>query len=366
MKTWLAIVHWLFAWSLASAHPVAQGQLDVQWQSQALLITARISDEQIMVAGMRISRADVDTLDELWADHGRYLLAHLQLRASAAEPLRGTVLGVRRASGNFVEYRLRYVLPADVPELRLQQDLLNEIEYAPRNPWEATYIVHSQDVRGKGQALLLRSYNQELRLSRAVAQGMGTLAWQFVQHGCQHILSGYDHLLFISALALAAASFRNLLSVVAAFTLAHSITLTLSALQLVRLPASVVEPMIAGSIVAVALSNIFWPRRSGGRLRLATAFFFGLFHGLGFAGGLLEAAQAMSGGHIAVAIVGFSTGVECGHMLVVLPLFLVMYFMRRWLPTPAAGQLDTMPALRTGSALICVAGIFYLITALQS
>jgi hydrogenase/urease accessory protein HupE len=365
MKAWLAVAYWLLGWSLASAHPVAQGQLDVQWQSQAVLITARVSDEQIMVASTRISRADVATLDELWADHGRYLLAHLQLRATAAQPLRGALLGVRRASGNCVEYRLRYPLPAGVHELRLRQDLLNEIEYAPGNPWEATYIVNSHEARGKVQTLLLRSRNQELRLSQAELQGVGTLAWQFVQHGFQHILSGYDHLLFISALVLAAVSLRNLISVVATFTLAHSITLTLSALQLVRLPANVVEPMIAGSIVAVALSNILWPRSGGGWLRLATAFFFGLFHGLGFAGGLLDAAQAISGERIAVAIAGFSTGVECGHMLVVLPLFLVLYLIRRWLPAPAAGQLDAMIALRGGSALICAAGIFYLVTALQ-
>jgi hydrogenase/urease accessory protein HupE len=363
MKTLLAIALSLLAWSLAGAHPVAQGQLDVQWQSDAVLITARVADEQIMVASALLSRADANTLDELWADHGRYLLGHLQIRTEK-QRLSGTLLGMQRATGNFVEFRLRYALPAGVQELRLQQDLLNEIEYAPGNPWEATYVVNSHGDAASAQRLL-RSRNQELRLPRAQVGGMGTLAWQFLQQGFQHIMSGYDHLLFICALVLAAVSLRNLITVVAAFTLAHSVTLTLSALQLVRLPASVVEPMIAASIVAVALSNIFWPRSGGGWLRLSTAFFFGLFHGLGFAGGLLDAAQAMSGQSIAVSIAAFSAGVECGHLLVVLPLFSVLYLMRRGLRPMVASRPDAMLTLRGGSALICIAGVFYLFTALR-
>jgi hydrogenase/urease accessory protein HupE len=363
MKALLAIALSLLGWSLANAHPVAQGQLDVQWQPDAILIKARVADEQIMVASAVLSRTDADTLDELWADHGRYLLQRLQVLANA-QRLSGTLLGMQRADGNFVEYRLRYALPAGVQELRLRQDFLNEIEYAPGNPWEASYVVNAHG-DGSSQQLLLRSRNQELRLPRTEAGGLGLLAWQFLQHGFQHIMSGYDHLLFISALVLAAVSLRNLITVVAAFTLAHSITLTLSALQLVHLSSSVVEPMIAGSIVAVAASNILWPRSGGGWLRLATAFFFGLFHGLGFAGGLLDAARAMSGKSIAVSIASFSAGVECGHMLVVLPLFSLLYFIRRWMRAEVAGQSHAMLTLRGGSALICVAGVFYLVTALQ-
>ena len=92
------------------------------------------------------------------------------------------------------------------------------------------------------------------------------------------------------------------LKVVTAFTLAHTLTLTLAALNLVRLPERVVEPLIAASIVFVAVQNLFWPRRSRGWIRLGAAFFFGLFHGLGFAGGLLEAMQGMRGAVVLLAI----------------------------------------------------------------
>jgi hydrogenase/urease accessory protein HupE len=112
-------------------------------------------------------------------------------------------------------------------------------------------------------------------------------AGTFFIHGVHHILTGYDHLLFATALVLAVTSLWDLVKVVTAFTLAHSITLTLAALNMVRLPAQVVEPLIAVSIIFVAVQNIFWPMPARGYSRLAAAFFFGLFHGLGFAGGLL-------------------------------------------------------------------------------
>jgi hydrogenase/urease accessory protein HupE len=363
MKILLLIALALLSSSIALAHPVAQGELALQWQAEAVTLEVRVADEQILVASTHLS-PQADTLDELWVDHGRYLLARLQLHADA-QRLLGEVTSVQRSNGNFVAYRLHYAVPEQARELRLQQDLLNEIEYAPGNPWEATYVVNVRRPGEATQSLLLRSRNQVLSIPKLQATGSGTLAWQFLQHGFQHILAGYDHLLFISALVLAVVSLRNLIMVVAAFTLAHSITLALSVLQLVRLPPSVVEPMIAGSIVAVALYNIFWPRSGSSWLRLATAFFFGLFHGLGFAGGLLDAAQAMSGENIALAIASFSAGVECGHMLVVLPLFLILQRVRLWSRTESVDGAPSLLTLRGGSALICVAGAFYLVSALQ-
>jgi hydrogenase/urease accessory protein HupE len=140
-------------------------------------------------------------------------------------------------------------------------------------------------------------------------------------HGVHHILTGYDHLLFVSILVLAAKTLWDLVKVVTAFTLAHSITLTLVALNLVHVPGWIVEPVIAASIVFVALQNLFWPEFSGGRSRLAAAFFFGLFHGMGFAGGLLDVMQGLPRETAVLAILGFSVGVETGHQVVLLPLY---------------------------------------------
>jgi hydrogenase/urease accessory protein HupE len=184
----------------------------------------------------------------------------------------------------------------------------------------------------------------------------------YIRHGVMHILSGYDHLLFIAALALAVATLWDLVGVISAFTLAHSITLTLSVLNIVRLPENIVEPMIAASIVFVALQNVIVPEKSRGAGRLLVAFFFGLFHGLGFAGGLLSAMEGMAGFAVGLAILAFSVGVEIGHQMIVLPIFGALKITRR-----AAPQAAQMPGRvrRYGSAGIFLAGMFYLVAALH-
>ena len=91
--------------------------------------------------------------------------------------------------------------------------------------------------------------------------GSESLFKAFFYQGIRHILTGYDHLLFVTALVLAATTLWDLIKVVSAFTLAHTITLTLAAMNLIHLPERVVEPLIAASIVFVAIQNVFWPRK---------------------------------------------------------------------------------------------------------
>jgi hypothetical protein len=120
--------------------------------------------------------------------------------------------------------------------------------------------------------------------------------------------------------------------------------------------------MIAASIVFVALQNVFWPERSRGAARLAVAFFFGLFHGLGFAGGLLDAMEGMAGLAVGLAIFAFSLGVEIGHQVVVVPVFSVLKVLRS-----ARGETSHLAehVFRYGSAAILLAGMFYLVAALR-
>jgi hydrogenase/urease accessory protein HupE len=184
-------------------------------------------------------------------------------------------------------------------------------------------------------------------------------------HGVHHILTGYDHLLFISALVLAAVSLWDLVKVVTAFTLAHTVTLSLAALNLVHLPSRIVEPLISASIVFVAVQNVFWPHRSAGWSRLAAAFFFGLFHGLGFAGGLLDAMHEMPGTTLTLALAAFSIGVEAGHQMIVLPLFAILRAARKSQNTEPKRYRLSMAFQQAGSALIAVGGVYYLCLALS-
>ena len=123
--------------------------------------------------------------------------------------------------------------------------------------------------------------------------------------------------------------------------------------------------MIAVSIIFVALQNVFWPERTRDWTRLAVAFFFGLFHGLGFAGGLLEAMQGMSSNALVFAILGFSAGVEVGHQVVVLPTFCVLKLARGWRRGPNQNEARTFLVSRWASAAISLAGMVYLGAALR-
>src|SRR5262249_55363571 len=131
----------------------------------------------------------------------------------------------------------------------------------------------------------------------AVPSGFG-----FVRLGVSHILTGYDHLLFLLALLIGAANVWRVLGIITVFTLAHSITLSLAVLGFVHAPGAIVEPLIAASIVWVAVGNLFGQGRHWDRLMVT--FLFGLVHGLGFADALSE--LSLSGWPMTRALVGFN------------------------------------------------------------
>jgi hydrogenase/urease accessory protein HupE len=350
---------------IAAAHPVAQGALEVVVFPERVSVTARVSMEEVLVGAAHGGQKNASALDMV-RRHGAYLLAHFRVAANGRQ-LDGRVVKVpAQADGRPVyelEYELAEVMPAQVT---LEQDVLREFEFAPGNPWEASYVVRIQRHDGPAvEGLLLSSGRLLLVDLQRMRSGVdkARLVGEYVHHGIMHILSGYDHLLFIAALALAVATFWDLVKVISAFTLAHSITLTLSILNIIRLPENIVEPMIAASIVFVALQNVIVPEQSRGAGRLMVAFFFGLFHGLGFAGGLLSAMEGMGGLAVSLAIVAFSVGVEIGHQTVVLPIFFSLKMMRARMPQQSA--LFPEYVLRCGSAGICAAGLFYLIAALH-
>jgi hypothetical protein len=198
---------------------------------------------------------------------------------------------------------------------------------------------------------------------RSVDPGAGPIIKTYAWHGLRHILRGYDHLLILAALVLAAATFWDLVKIVTAFTAAHSLTLTLAALNVVHLPGRVVEPLIAASIVFVALQNVFWPRQARGGGRLAVAFFFGLFHGLGFAGGLLDVMHQMPTSVVLLAVLGFSIGVEAGNQLVMVPLFAALRLARIRHEADPEARLASVLRL-AGSTGISLAGSYYFLVAL--
>jgi hypothetical protein len=144
---------------------------------------------------------------------------------------------------------------------------------------------------------------------------------EFVWLGIEHIFNGYDHILFLLGVILLGGKFINLVKFVTAFTIAHSLTLILAALQIIVLPPRFVESLIALSIVYIAAENFFVKNTDQ---RWVITFIFGLIHGFGFAGVLTELGLPQKG--LVAALLSFNIGVEIGQIVIVgllYPLILV-------------------------------------------
>ena len=404
--------------SRARAHPVSQGFMEVEVFRTKIEVRMRVALEEVVISN-RLYVGDDDLYHfgkEAVKKHGEYLLKHVFVEADG-KTLDGKVTVAREpeklsegvspldTQGVNAIYEFEFPVSSPPKEIKLTQDVLNEVAYTKGNQWTATYVLRVLQNEGDGDEGLLLPSKTPLSFNfkwsalpppadpatqaskdpasdvspqktetlaphkSVVNQDRWRMAWGYGVHGVKHILGpenpGYDHLLFISALVLGAASLWDLLKVVTAFTLAHSLTLTLCVLDIFRLPERVVEPMIAMSIVFVAVENIFWPQRTKGWGRLAAAFFFGLFHGLGFGGGLLDAMEGLGGGAVFIAILAFSVGVELGHQAVVLPLFSMLRLLRRSQQDEMKREEMMKLTLKYGSMIISVAGVFFLIAALR-
>jgi hydrogenase/urease accessory protein HupE len=149
--------------------------------------------------------------------------------------------------------------------------------------------------------------------------------------GIEHILTGVDHLLFVSGLLLLVSGFGRLAKTISAFTVSHSVTLSLATLGVVHVPPAPVEAVIALSILFVACEIVRGPQKPPSlaqRQPWLVAFIFGLLHGLGFAGGLSEV--GLPAGHIPLALALFSIGVEVGHFAFIGAVLVVIAASRRW------------------------------------
>jgi hydrogenase/urease accessory protein HupE len=139
--------------------------------------------------------------------------------------------------------------------------------------------------------------------------------------GVEHILTGYDHLLFLFALLAVTHRFWDALKIITFFTIAHSITLACAGLDLIEIPSSVVEPLIAATIIYVGIENLIRGDHPKGRHWLT--FSFGLIHGFGFAGVLRELEISSDSGGIVMPLLSFNLGIETGQITIaclVLPL----------------------------------------------
>lgn len=214
------------------------------------------------------------------------------------------------------------------------------------------------------QPLVFAADSAEQSLQLKAPSAWETLR-QYVVEGIWHIWQGYDHILFLLSLLLPAVLVRvgkawepaeslkrslvEVLKVVTAFTLAHSITLSLAVLGFVSLPSRFVESTIAASIIFAALNNL---RGAIEKKRWVMAFVFGLIHGFGFASALAD--LGLPQGALALALVGFNLGVELGQMVIVAAFVPIAF----WLRTTAFYRRWFMPV---GSVVIAVVALYWFV-----
>ncbi|VAW77724.1 hypothetical protein MNBD_GAMMA15-1483 [hydrothermal vent metagenome] len=234
---------------------------------------------------------------------------------------------VPQSSGNRIIH-LEYTCPREITDLTITSSVFLDIDEkhiqfiklaVPDNPGNVlqedilslkNQVFHISDVKSGGSVMLYRAY-------------------RFFMLGTEHILSGYDHILFILASILVISGFIELLKLVTAFTVAHSITLALAFLGIVSLSSSIVEPLIALTIAIVAFENII--SRNFNK-RWVLIFFFGLVHGLGFVGVLKEI--TVSRQELITSLFSFNLGIEAGQLLIVGAGVFFLHFIRKaaWAP----------------------------------
>ncbi len=205
-------------------------------------------------------------------------------------------------------------------------------------------------VWGEGRKSWVRTGPDPVEIRRGALNPTfwGTVG-EFLVWGMHHIFIGFDHIAFLLALLLGASRLADMVKIVTSFTVAHSLTLLLAAMDVIRMPARITEALIAASIVYVAVENYF-VKDAG--YRWVLTFGFGLVHGLGFSEVLRERLGEVRA--IATPVVSFNLGVELGQLAILAVAFPLLGWIRK-------GERSRRTALQFGSAAILLLGLGWLV-----
>jgi hydrogenase/urease accessory protein HupE len=221
----------------------------------------------------------------------------------------------------------------------------------PYDPQHKTFLNVYENGALAAQAILDKD-RRTFEYFSGTRQGVRAVLGRFVPAGVHHILIGPDHLLFLAGLLLLGGTMKQLLLVVTAFTIAHSITLSLAALGMVIPPANAIEPAIALSIVYVGADNLLVS--AGGRdTRAWVAFAFGLIHGFGFANVLRE--MDLPSRSLGWTLFAFNVGVEIGQLVFVVLIASLFVWIR------ARGEAAGRRLVFAGSVIVMLAGVFWFV-----
>jgi hydrogenase/urease accessory protein HupE len=259
-------------------------------------------------------------------------LPQLQVKAAEAYQLSvgGRILAPREISAALHEedaVKIRFIF--DRPDAGpVHFDALYLLRLAPNHRSTLTLVDAANNlIRGELLSASKHAVDIELPAAEAAKPAIATSAatsapaqptvsfLAFLKLGIEHILTGYDHLLFLLGLLVVCRRVSSMMAIITCFTLAHSLTLALAALNVVSIPSRVVEPLIAASIIFIGIENLVRHGEPKGRWLLT--FAFGLIHGFGFASVLRAIGLGAGGASLFVPLFSFNLGVEIGQLSVV-------------------------------------------------
>ena len=324
----------------ASAHKPSDSYLSLDVDGGAITGQWDIALRDLdFVLGLDTNQDGAITWGEVRAKHeaiASYALARLKL-GSPAQPCAATTrdeLIDDHSDGAYAVLRFDVACPVPPHALTVDYRLFAEVDAQHRGLLKLTTAGATRaGILGASAATQTFVLAQPSRLAQF---------FEYVREGVLHIWAGFDHILFLLSLLLPAvlrrapaggqawvgvadfrSAFWNVFTVVTAFTIAHSITLSLAALGVVTLPSRLVESAIAASVLLAALNNV-WPVVIG--RRWAIAFLFGLIHGFGFASVLADLGLPQDA--LLLSLVAFNVGVELGQLAIVAVFLPVAYALR--------------------------------------
>ena len=344
---WIAALLVAFA-APAAAHPAPFSYVDARIRPSSV-------DVSVVVHALDVAH-DLGIADEaVLLDAGTLAPHAAAIVALVRERLRLTFDDGERAEGAWgapapLADRQGISLQVTYPVGRPPGVLTIAARMFPYDPAHQTFVnVYEADALVRQGILTAR--RDRIEHYSGAGQGTWSVVRRFVAAGVHHILIGPDHLLFLVGLLLLGGTLRQLVLVVSAFTLAHSVTLSLAVLDVVSPPAWVVEPAIALSIVYVGADNLM--ARGGRDVRAWIAFAFGLVHGFGFAYVLREIGLPPRA--LGWSLLSFNVGVELGQLVVVIVVASALAAVRAR-SEPAGRRLAT-----AGSVVVIVAGAFWFV-----
>ena len=362
---WLALLWLVLACGLAEAHKSSDSYLQIDAGEHGTTvrwdIALRDLDAALDIDADGDGRLTWREVKDAWPRIEAYALPRLTIEGC---PLHSTGRALeRRNDGAYAVLQLASPCVMKTAP-KISYSLFREVDpthrgiaklQRPGQPMALTLLdpTHPDAVAGAGDA------------SDTAEHLSPTGVWGFLREGIRHILTGYDHVLFLLCLLLPSVLQRTptgwrpverlrdavwpVIGIVSAFTVAHSITLGLAALKLISLPPSFIEPAIAVTIVLAALDNVLpiFPVR-----RVVVTFFFGLIHGFGFAGVLSELNLPIW--EFVRALLEFNIGLEMGQLIIVVVAISVLYLLRDW-------RSYRPMVLRGGSYAAMIVGVLWFI-----